>query len=133
MVLRAIVAAGMLAGPAQAQNFTTQAEVEPILEMTRAHWIAIGTQTAQDLLYFTHLLSWRCGIAEIRYGVNGAEAATVLAMEPCHRESNQPNAIRELPYVVYPLNSIETVRVELVFEDGARMEELFTRAAISLN
>ena len=130
---RSVCIAVMLANPVAAQNFTTQDEVTPILEMTRAHWIAIGAQNAQDLLYFTHLLSWRCGIAEIRYGLNNAAPETVLAMEPCHRDSNQPNAIRVLPFVPYPLNSIEAVTVELVFDDGARMQESFTREQVGLD
>ncbi|MCC5965287.1 MAG: hypothetical protein JJU24_04045 [Natronohydrobacter sp.] len=123
----------MLAAPAQAQNFTTQAEVQPILEMTRAHWVGIGTATGRDLLYFTHLLSWRCGVVEIRYGLNGAAPETLLQMEPCHRETNQPNAIRELPFIGYALNEIAAVSVRVVFPDGAEMVQEFSRAEIRID
>lgn len=119
--------------PAAAQAFTTQEEVQPILEVTRANWIAVGTQTGQDLLYFTHLLSWRCGIAQIRYGLNGAAPETELAMEPCYLELVTPNAIRELPFVIHGLHSIESVSVEVEFADGQVLREEFERAAIRLD
>lgn len=118
---------------AWAQNFTTQTEVQPIIEMTRSNWIAIGTQTGRDLLYFSHLLGWRCGVSVFRYGLNGATPDIVLQMEPCHRDSNQPNAIRELPFVAHDLNSIDSVSVEVVFPDGQVLREDFTRAAILLD
>lgn len=118
---------------ASAQNFTTQAEVQPIIDMTRGNWIAIGTSTGQDLLYFSHLLSWRCGVSLFRYGLNGAVPDVELQMEPCHRDTNQPNAIRDLPFVSYGLNTIETVTVEVVFPDGQVLRDDFTRAAIILD
>ena len=133
MLKRLICAALVVAGSAGAQNFTTQAEVQPILEMTRANWVAVGTQGGADLLYFTHLLAWRCGVAEIRYGLNGDAPEKVLAMEPCHHDSNTPNAIRDLPFVTYPPGSIEEVTVELVYPDGATQRENFARAAIRLD
>lgn len=55
MIGRYTFVALLLASTAGAQNFTTQAEVQPSLEMTRANWVAVGTQTGNDLLYVTHL------------------------------------------------------------------------------
>ena len=122
-----------LAFPVAAQNFTTQAEVQPILSMTRANWVAVGRVMEQDWLYFTHILAWRCGISELRYGINGAEPSNVFAMEPCHTELRTPNEIRELPYLTFPLDSITSVTVELVYPDGQTDRETFERAAIRLD
>ncbi|MFN7003719.1 MAG: hypothetical protein ACK4NW_09850 [Roseinatronobacter sp.] len=122
----------LLAMPVQAQNFTTQAEVQPILEMTRANWVGIGTAMGQDLLYFSHVLSWRCGLSEIRYAVNGG-ALQVLEMEPCYHEITSPNSIRELPFVAHPLNSLESVIVELEFPDGQVISETYPRSAIRID
>lgn len=130
--MKRVLLLAILAGPGQAQNFTTQAEVQPILEMTRANWIGIGTATGQDLLYFSHVLSWRCGMSEIRYAVNDG-AVKVLDMEPCYHDITSPNSIRELPFVSHPLNSLETVMVELEFPDGQVLSETYPRSAIRID
>ena len=131
--LPAALLLAVLPEAATAQAFTTAAEVRPILELTRANWVAIGTQTGQDLLYFTQILSWRCGLSEIRYGINGAPPEQVFEMEPCYADTNQPNAIRALPYVGYGLGSIESVTVEIVYEDGVSDGAAFTRAEVLLH
>lgn len=130
---RVLILALLVAWPVQAQNFTTQAEVQPIIEMTRANWVAIGTATGRDLLYFTHLLSWRCGVEEIRYGLNGAAPETVLQMEQCHRDSNQPNAIRDLPFIGYGLDTIGAVTVLVAFADGTELVQEFARSEIRID
>ena len=37
----------------------------------------------QDLLYFTNLLAWRCGLTAIRYRINANEPVE-FTMEPCY-------------------------------------------------
>lgn len=103
-------------------KYTTAIEVRPILGMTKGQWIGVREYEGQDLLYFTHLMAWRCGLWDIRYGINGAPAETVMVMEPCNEEFAQPNVMVDienyLPFVAYPLGSVESVYVEIVFDDG---------------
>lgn len=103
-------------------KFTTAMEVRPILGMTKNNWIGVREYEGQDLIYFSHLLSWRCGLWDIRYGINGEPATNVVAMEPCNEELGQPNAMIDvanfLPFVSYPLGSVESVYVEIEFDDG---------------
>ena len=123
----------LVAGVTVAENFTTAAEVKPILTATKAAWIAVRPYDGHDLLYFTNALAWRCGVAEIRYGVNGAKAETVLAMEPCHGDEAVPNALKlagVLPYVTLPLNSVQSVSVVVVFDDGSAEPAEYLRAAV---
>jgi hypothetical protein len=123
-----------LAGPGFAQSFTTAAEVKPILDATRANWIAVREYDGKDLVYFTQVLSWRCGLAEIRYGLNGAAADTVLPMEPCYDTEATPNALKmeggpEI-YLSLPLQSVNSVSVVLVLDDGSELSAEFARAAV---
>ena len=131
----AVAGAGVLiASAAPGQDFTTAAEVKPILTVTRASWIAIRPDDGNDLLYFTNALAWRCGISEIRYGLNGAAAVTVLAMEPCYEGEATPNALKMdrgiMPYVLLPLESVESVTVVVVFDDGSEEPANYQRKAV---
>lgn len=111
------------ASPVAAQNYTTAAEVKPILTATKPSWIAVREYDGQDLLYFTNLLAWRCGVSTVSYGLNDAAADTPLAMEPCYEDEAQPNALKmdqgvEI-YIVQPLSSVQTVKLLVTYDDGS--------------
>lgn len=108
--------------PGLAQDFTTAAEVKPILTATKGQWIAIREFDGKDLVYFTNLLAWRCGLTQVAWGINGGAPETVMPMEPCHEGEAQPNALKMetvLPYAEAPLGSIASVSVAVTFDDGS--------------
>lgn len=115
-------------------QFTTAVEVRPILGMTKSNWVAVRNYEGRDLVYFSHLLSWRCGLWDIRYGVNGEPADNVFAMEPCNVDMAQPNVLADpinFPiYVEYPPESVETIYVEITFDDGTTDFAQFNRNEI---
>ncbi|PCD77057.1 hypothetical protein [Pseudothioclava arenosa] len=122
---------GLVALPALAQPMTTAPEIRPILEATQSSWVALREYEGQDLLYFTHLLAWRCGLSEIRYGLNDAPPETVFAMEPCHLDTAQPNAITGADiYLIESLGSVQSVSVEIIYDDGAVARMDYVRKAI---
>ena len=128
----ALVACGAIWGSAvPAQDFTTAAEVKPILTATKANWIALREYEGKDLLYFTQLESWRCGLSEVRYGVNGA-AAVVWSMDPCFEGTAQPNALsaEHLPYTTFALGAVAEVTVTVVYDDGSEDSATYARAAV---
>ncbi|MCZ4350994.1 hypothetical protein O4H61_00555 [Roseovarius aestuarii] len=113
-------------------KFTTATEVKPILGMTRANWVAVREYDGQDLIYFTHLLAWRCGLHEIRYSVNGGPLE-LWAMPPCLLDTNAPNAIDTdlgLPYIARPLGSVSAMQVELLYDDMTTETASFQRSDI---
>lgn len=128
-----LVGSVLLAPAALAQNFTTAAEVKPILSATKPQWIAVREYDGRDLLYFTNLLAWRCGVEKVSYGVNGAAPETPLTMEPCYEAEAQPNALKVediLPYVSLDLGSVQTVTVRVTFDDGSTEEGSYERAKV---
>ena len=130
-----IFASLLAASPLAAQNFTTAAEVKPIVGAIKAQWIAVRPWEGQDLLYFTNLLSWRCGLSQIRYAVNGA-ALKVYPAEPCYEDENAPNALKLdgiLPYIKLPANSIQTIEVVITYDDGSEDQASYERAAVQSN
>ena len=130
----AVLAGGlaMLAGGAGAQSFTTSEEVRPILDATRASWVALGAGGGSDLLYFTHLAAWRCGIAGASYRLNGAAADVPFDLEPCYRDTAQPNAIKGLPFVTLPADSVASVVVTVQYPDGSSDTAKYERRDILL-
>lgn len=134
LILFLTIAAG-LPVPAAGQQFTTAAEVRPILEATRANWIGIREYDGRDLIYFTHLLAWRCGLSAVRFSVNADPAVYSWPMEPCYEGTAAPNAILSpevLPYVEMPLGTAQSVSVTLELDDGSIMTGEYARAAVRI-
>ena len=118
-------AVGCLPAQAIAQQFTTADEVKPILEMTKGNWVALRKYNGNDLVYFTHLMSFRCGLDKISYGINGA-TETELPLEKCNTEYQQPNVMLDqsiLPYITLPLGSVKSIAVTVTYDDGVTQSE----------
>lgn len=117
-------------------KFTTAGEIKPIIEMTKGNWIAVREFNGQDLLYVTHLAAWRCGMHEIRVGVNGA-APTPWALPECQEDMASPNAIPDdgatMIYKGFPLGSIEKISVEILFDDMTESAAEFDRKGVQIN
>ena len=117
-------------------KYTTALEVRPILGMTKSNWVGVREFNDQDLVYFTHLMAWRCGLWDIRYGINGAPADTVMPMEPCNTEMAQPNVMMDIenfqPYVTYSLGEVESIYIEVVFDDGTTDFARFDRSDVRI-
>ena len=146
LILAAVVGAFSTASAAQdvfeaesqiaSGKFTTASEIKSILPYTKAQWIAVRPYEGNDLLYFTNILAWRCGMHEIRWAVNGG-ALQALDMEPCYLEEPTPNALKVvdgvLPYVTLPIQSVETVHIEILFDDLSTDAADYARADVEIN
>ncbi|GKY89066.1 hypothetical protein [Sinisalibacter aestuarii] len=118
--------------PGMAQQFTTAAEVRPMLDATKAGWVAVREYDGKDLLYFTNLLVWRCGLDAIHYSVNGG-AERLWDGERCYEGDAVPNAQKDsskLPFVSFPLGSVETVAVRITYDDGGSDTASYARRDI---
>lgn len=100
-------------------KFTTALEVKPILNATRGNWVAVREYDGQDLVYVTHLWAWRCGLIELRIGVNGATPVP-WPLPECHMEYATPNAVLDgdgLPYQPFALGSVVEIEVQITYDD----------------
>lgn len=130
-----VLMAPFLAAPAAAQDFTTSAGVKPILELIRPQWVAIRPFDGKDHLYFTTLLVYRCGIEKISFAYNGGSFQS-LDHEPCYLGEANPSALKvetHLPYVVAPLDGLQSVDIRLEFDDGSVMTQNYGRSEIQIN
>lgn len=121
----------LLAGPARAQtappsDFTTPAGAAFIHQQIKDQILSFARPNeAEDYIYFTNLLAWRCGTLGIYYGFNDAVPDQLLPMEPCYRELREPNAMQKAGdpafplYLTVPAGSVQKVTLRILYEDGA--------------
>lgn len=112
-------------------KFTTATEIKPIMGATKANWVAVREYDGQDLVYFTHILSWRCGLVGVRYSINGGPMADWPLAE-CQIDTAQPNAIPQDAkiYEIHPLKSVETLDVEIIYDDLSRDSAHYERKQV---
>jgi len=91
-----------------------------ILDMTATSWLSFREYNGL-LVYYTHLMSYRCAIREVRVGIDSTVPDKVLPMPPC--DPKDPSAI---PYEAKPYLKLapatKSVSVELTYRDGSVSE-----------
>jgi Caspase domain len=91
-----------------------------ILDMTATSWLSFREFNGL-LVYYTHLMSYRCAIREVRVGIDTTTPDRVLKMPPC--DMRDPSAIPgdAQPYLKLA-PSTQSVSVELTYRDGSVSE-----------
>jgi hypothetical protein len=117
--------------PALAFDVMDPAAITPILEVTRANWVALRAWEGAELLYFTHIEAWRCAVNSVSYSINGA-APVQWQLAPCQVGTPTPNALPDthLPFIRLPSGELQEVLVVIEMKDGKTMDARFERGAI---
>jgi hypothetical protein len=83
--------------------------------------LAVVSRVQRLLIHYTHLMSYRCAIREVRIGIDTTVPNQVLKMPPC--DMKDPSAI---PYDAKPYLKLspsnQFVSVELTYRDGSVSE-----------
>jgi Caspase domain len=91
-----------------------------ILDMTATSWLSFREFNGL-LVYYTHLMSYRCAIREVRIGIDTAVPDKVLKMPPC-----DPRDPLVIPHDAQPYLKLapqtQSVSVELTYRDGSVSE-----------
>lgn len=124
----ATVAVLALALPLSAQtapptDFTTPEGAAFIHNSLGDQLLAFKEDGDQDVIYFTAILAWRCGVQELYYGLNDDLAVTQFPLEPCYRELRNPNTNKEMGttfpfFIKVPKGSAQKVKLRVIYEDG---------------
>ena len=121
--VRYVDASGELQGPFPIK-FDPEAALirdqRKILDMTATSWLSFREFNGL-LVYYTHLMSYRCAIREARIGIDTAVPDKVLKMPPC--DPRDPGVIphEAQPYLKLA-PSTQFVSVELTYRDGSISE-----------
>jgi hypothetical protein len=97
-------------------------EQRKLLEMTSGSWLLLqdGVNSG-PLLYYTHLVSYRCGIRQVRIGIDSTNPDRPLALPPCNDKDPMAIPANTLPYLKVP-PATAMVSVELTYQDGSVSE-----------
>ncbi len=92
--------------------------MEPkILDMTKANWAYFRDFNGRQLVYFTHLESYRCGISRVRYSLDSDALDKEWKLQPC--DPKAPHAITtDKPYISLPLGTVKSITLQLTFKNG---------------
>jgi len=121
--LRYVDASGEMQGPFPIK-FDPEAALirdqRKILDMTATSWLSFREFNGL-LVYYTHLMSYRCAIREVRIGIDSTVPDKVLKMPPC--DPRDPSAIPASAQPYLKLTpATQFVSVELTYRDGSVSE-----------
>ena len=112
-------------------KFTTATEIRPIMGATKSSWVAVREYDGRDLVYVTQILAWRCGLVGLRLAINGGPMQD-WPLAPCQIDTATPNAIPQDAkiYESHPLKSVQSVDIEIVYDDLTRDGAHFERGQV---
>ena len=91
-----------------------------ILDMTATSWLSFREFNGL-LVYYTHLMSYRCAIREVRVGIDSTVPDKVLKMPPCNPRDPSVIPHDATPYLKLTPQT-KSVSVELTYRDGSVSE-----------
>ena len=90
-----------------------------ILDITKNSWLGFRDLDGKVLLYFSHLVSYRCAIDKVDYGLNSEATPNSFALEPCN--PRDPLSTSGRVHIEIPASS-RYASVRLTYKDGTRSE-----------
>ena len=90
------------------------------LEMTAGSWLAFGDSNGL-LVYYTHLMTYRCAIREMRIGIDSTVPKKVVPLGDCDPRHPYEIPANAQPYLRLPTTT-QLVSVELTYRDGSVSE-----------
>jgi len=90
-----------------------------VLDQFWTSWIAFDASGNTGLVYYTQLLSYRCGIKEARYSLNGETLEKTLVLPPCN--AKDPYALPDNTMPFFKIGEeVKSMAVQLTYVDGTK-------------
>lgn len=117
-----LAAATLTAVSASAQSRVPPPDqMRMMIEAGADQWIAFRDYDGRQLVYFTHFVSMKCGIEELRYSVNSTELDQVWPLPECHEQIPfHVDPEKDQVYLDLDLGTAETVTVLVRYLDGGQ-------------
>jgi hypothetical protein len=96
-------------------------EGHQLLEATTGSWIAFGEATDGVIVYYTHLVAYRCAIREMRIGIGTEIPNKVMPLSECDPKHPYEIPAAAQTYLRLPA-ATKMVSVQLIYTDGGTSE-----------
>lgn len=97
------------------------ASARSILEGVTMGWIEDRAWDDAQLVYFSHLVSYRCGLSEIRYGVEKDQPDQNFPLQPC--DPKDPYSVGDGQEIYLRFSPpVSHISVQLTYADGTTSE-----------
>ncbi len=96
-------------------------QIKQVLDLTRNNWVAFRDFNGRQLISFTHLESYTCGINQVRYSLNSDALDKTWELQPCKQKSPSPIK-KDIIYLTLPLGTAKSIAVQVTFTDGTKSE-----------
>lgn len=98
-----------------------------ILDQFSTSWVAFRNEAPyENLLYFTHLVSYRCAISKAEIGFDDGAIDRELPMPTCDRKNPMAIPANMIPYI--KMNpGVKSVTVKLMYADGTQSRPVTIR------
>ena len=102
------------------------AQMKQILNMTKSSWVSFRDFNGKQLIYFTHLESYTCGIKEVKYSIDSDKLDKIWTLQPC--DTKNPMAVtKPKPYLSLKLNSAKSIALKITFVDDSKSEIVYKK------
>jgi hypothetical protein len=88
-----------------------------ILERTPNAWMQFGKDSNASILYYTHLVTYRCAIRQVRIGIDSVAPNEILQLPPCDEKAPMEISSGMKIFLKVPV-ATAMVSVELTYQDG---------------
>jgi hypothetical protein len=119
-----IVAILLFSGLTFTANAMPPGQMKKILNMTQNSWVSFRDFNGKQLIYFTHLEAYTCGIKEVHYSLNSDELDKIWELQPCAGKGIS-DIKKEMIYLTLPLGTAKSIAVQLEFTDGMKSDILY--------
>ena len=116
-----IISVLLLAGLSLPASAMPPKQMKQILNMTQNNWVSFRDFNGKQLIYFTHLESYTCGIKEVRYSINSDALNKVWELQPCDTK-NPMSVTKDIIYLTMPPGTAKSIAVQVTFTDGTKSE-----------
>ncbi len=96
-------------------------QIKQVLNLTKGNWVAFRDFNGKQLIYFTHLESYTCGIKQVQYSLNSDALDKSWELQPCKQNSPSP-ITKDIVYLTLPLGTAKSIAVKITFADGSDSE-----------